>query len=70
MKFGIRKFSPRKRRACKFSGKRFIAHSLGFKMPRGLGWLKNPKKYSYNKLYNKTSISIEGFIKSILKLFK
>lgn len=70
MKFGIRKFSIKKRIASRFSAKRFIRHSLGLKMPKGFGWINNPKKYSYNKIYNKTSMSLGGFIKSILRLFK
>lgn len=70
MKFGIRKFSIKKRIASRFSAKRYIRHSLGFKMPRGYGWINNPRRYSYNKLYNKTSMSFGSFIKSILKLFK
>ena len=70
MKFGIRKFLFKKRIASRFSAKRYIKHSLGFKMPRGYGWIKNPHKYSYNKLYNKTSISLGSFIKSVLRLFK
>ncbi len=70
MKFGIRKYSINKRISSRFSAKRFIRHSLGFKMPRGFGWINNPHKYSYNKLYNKTSKSFGSFIKSILRLFK
>ncbi len=70
MKFGIRKYSPKKRLICKFSGKRFIRHSLGIKMPRNFSWLKNPRKYCYNKIYNRTSISVDSLFKLILKLFK
>lgn len=70
MKFGIRKYTPKKKISSRLSAKRFIRHSLGFKMPRGYGWINNPRKYSYNKLYNKTSVSLGSFIKSILKLFK
>ncbi|MCR1822442.1 hypothetical protein [Terrisporobacter muris] len=34
---------------------------------KGTGWIKNPKKAAYNKVYNKTSISIFDIFKSILK---
>lgn len=70
MKFGIRKFSINKRIASRFSAKRYIRHSFGFKMPRGWGWINNPKKYFYNKIYNKTTMSLDSFIKLLLKLFK
>lgn len=33
---------------------------------KGTGWIKNPKKATYNKVYNKTSISIFDIFKSIL----
>lgn len=28
-------------------------------MPRGYGWLTNPKKAMYNRIYNRTSISAD-----------
>lgn len=34
---------------------------------KGTGWIKNPKKAAYNKVYNKTSISVFDIIKMILK---
>lgn len=34
---------------------------------KGMGWIKNPKKAAYNKVYNKTSISIFDIFKSIFK---
>lgn len=34
---------------------------------KGTGWIKNPKKAAYNKVYNKTSISIFDIFKSIFK---
>lgn len=33
---------------------------------KGTGWLKNPKKASYNKVYHKTTFGLSD----ILKLFK
>ena len=55
MKFGYRKFSLKKRIAARTSVKRYIRHSLGFKAPKGMGWLTNPQRAAYNKVYNRTS---------------
>jgi len=55
MKFGFRIPSINKRIAARTSVKRIIRHNLGFKAPRGLGWVTNPKRALYNKVYNKTS---------------
>jgi hypothetical protein len=35
--------------------KRVIRNNLGFKAPKGIGWLTNTKKVAFNKVYNKTS---------------
>jgi hypothetical protein len=56
MKFGIRIPSLTKRIAARTSPKRFIRQSLGLKAPRGWGWLTNPKKAAYNRVYNRTSV--------------
>jgi hypothetical protein len=55
MKFGFRKPSLTKRIAARTSVKRAIKNSIGLKAPKGWGWLTNPKKAAYNKVYNKTS---------------
>jgi hypothetical protein len=60
MKFGIRKPSLKKRIAARTSWKRFVRHSLGLKASRGWGWLTNPKKAAYNRVYNRTSVSVDG----------
>jgi hypothetical protein len=52
MKFGIRRPSFRKRLAARTSWKRVVRHNLGFKAPRGYGWLTNPRKAAYNRVYN------------------
>lgn len=67
MKFGIRKPSLKKMISARLSPKRFIRHNLGLKAPRGWGWLFNPKKAIYNKIYNKTSISLFKLLKKLLK---
>lgn len=66
MKFGFRIPSITKRIAARTSVKRIIRHNLGFKAPRGMGWLTNPKKAAYNRVYNRTSrgcmVTIIGII--------
>lgn len=63
----VRKPSLKKSISARTSPKRIIRHNMGIKAPRGYGWVTNPKKYVYNKIYNKTSIDI---FKSLRRLFK
>lgn len=58
MKFGFRTPSFKKSFAARTSFKRVIRHSLGIKAPKGLGIFTNPKKAIYNKVYNRTTVSI------------
>lgn len=67
MKIGFRKPSLKKKIAAKTSLKRQIVHRGGLKMPKGKGWIRDPKKAAYNKVYNKTSFDI---FKTLKKLFK
>jgi len=67
MKFGFRIPSLNKRIVARTSFKRQVVQRAGLKMPRGWGWLRNPKKYVYNKVYNRTSFDI---FKTLKKLFK
>lgn len=67
MKFGMRKPSLNKRISARTSIKRQIVHRAGFKMPRGYGWLRNPKKYAYNKVYNRTTFDIFKLLKKLFK---
>lgn len=67
MKFGMRKPSLKRRISAKTSIKRQVVHRAGLKMPRGKGYLRNPKKYVYNKVYNKTSFSIFDLLKKLFK---
>lgn len=55
MKWGLRKPSLRGRIAARTSWKRYARHSLGLKAPRGFGWLTNPRKAAYNRIYRRTS---------------
>ncbi len=67
MKFGFRKPSLKKRISARTSIKRQVVHRAGIKMPRGYGWIRNPKKYAYNKVYNRTSFDIFRFLKKLFK---
>lgn len=67
MKFGMRKPSLKKRISAKTSIKRQIVHRAGMKMPQGYGWVRDPKKYAYNKVYNKTSFDLFKLIKKLFK---
>ena len=68
MKFGIRKPGIGKSITARTSLKRIARHNLRFKAPRGYGgWLTNPKKAAYNRVYNRTSVSFARLIKKLLK---
>lgn len=67
MKFGFRTPSLKRRISARTSIKRQIVHRAGLKMPRGWGWLRNPEKYVYNKVYNRTSFDIFKVLKKLLK---
>lgn len=66
MKFGMRKPSLKKSIAARTTGKakramkKAIIPGYGKK---GMGWIKNPKKAAYNKVYNKTSFSLWDLFK-------
>jgi len=58
MKFGIRIPSLTKRIAARTSWKRIVRNQMGLKAPRGWGWLTNPRKAAYNRIYNRTTIDL------------
>ena len=61
MKFGMRKPSLKKSIKARTTGKvkrrvkKAVIPGYGKK---GMGWIKNPKKAMYNKVYKKTTFSI------------
>jgi len=59
MKWGVRTPSLRRRIAARASWKRYVRHNLGFKAPRGWGWLTNPKRALYGRVYNRTTVSVD-----------
>ena len=65
MKIGFRIPSRTKRIAARTSIKRVVRHNLGLKAPRGLGWVTDPKKALYNRVYSRTS---RGCVVSLLYL--
>lgn len=66
MKFGMRKPSIKKSLKARTTGKakRAIKKATipGYGK-KGTGWIKNPKKAAYNKIYNKTSFSLWDLFK-------
>ncbi|WP_305906495.1 hypothetical protein Q9L42_000945 [Methylomarinum sp. Ch1-1] len=63
MKIGFRKPSLKKRIAARTSVKRMVRHSLGVKAPRGFGWLTDPKKAAYNRIYSRTTLGLGDLLK-------
>lgn len=66
MKFGFRTPSLKRSLKARTTGraKRAVKKALipGYGK-KGAGWIKNPKKAAYNKVYNKTSFSIWDLFK-------
>lgn len=65
MKFGMRKPSLKRMVAARISPKRFVRHNLGLKAPRGWGWLTNPKRAAYNRVYSRATFSIWDLLKML-----
>lgn len=63
MKWGPRKPSLKGMIAARLSPARFIRHSLGLKTPRGFGWMTDPKKALYNRIYSRLTFSIFDLFK-------
>lgn len=66
MKVGIRKPSVKRSISARTSGrwKRQVKKALlpGYGM-KGMGWVKNPRKATYNKVYKKTTFSLWDLFK-------
>ena len=67
MKFGIHTPSIKRSLHARTSPKRFIRHNLGIKAPKGAGWLTNPKRAAYNRVYSRTTVSLWSLIKKLFK---
>lgn len=55
VRFGFRVPSLRKRISARTSLKRYVRNSLGLKAPRGWGWVTNPHRALYNRIYYRTT---------------
>lgn len=70
MKFGVRKpslkrsFKARTTGRAKRAVKKAVIPGYGKK---GMGWIRDPKKAAYNKVYNKTSIGLGDILKKLFK---
>jgi len=70
MKFGIRTPSLRRSIRARTTGaltrsvKRAINPLYG---RRGMGWVRNPRKALYNKVYHKTSIGLFAAIRKLVR---
>ncbi|TXF35993.1 hypothetical protein E4J93_06160 [Collinsella sp. BA40] len=66
MKFGMRKPSLKKSLAARTTGKakRAVKKALipGYGQ-KGMGWLRDPKKAAYNKVYRKTTFGLKDLFK-------
>jgi hypothetical protein len=66
MKFGMRKPNIKKSLSARTTGRAKRAVKKAF-IPgygrKGMGWLKDPKRAAYNKIYNKTTFSIFDLFK-------
>ena len=71
VKYGFRTPSLRKSIAARTSIRRIVRNATGLKAPRGYGWLTNPKRAAYNRVYNRTSVSVGGLgVKIIAALLR
>jgi hypothetical protein len=74
VRFGFRVPSLRKRISARTSLKRYARNNLGLKAPRGWGWMTNPRKAAYNRVYNRTTrgclvvvlVAILGFASALI----
>ena len=55
VRIGFRIPSLKKRLSARTSLKRAVQQRLGLKAPRGWGWVTNPKRAAYNRVYNRTT---------------
>jgi hypothetical protein len=62
MRIGLRIPSFRKRVAARTSLKRYVRQSLGLKAPRGYGWITNPRRALYNRVYSRTTTGCALYI--------
>lgn len=67
MKMGVRKPSIKKSISARTTGraKRAVKRSINPAYgKKGMGWINNPSKAAYNKVYNKTTVSAKDLVKN------
>jgi hypothetical protein len=55
VRIGFRIPSLKKRLSARTSLKRAVRQRFGLKAPRGWGWVTNPKRAAYNRVYSRTT---------------
>ena len=55
VRIGFRIPSIKKRLSARTSPRRAVRQRLGLRAPRGWGWVTNPKRAAYNRVYNRTT---------------
>ncbi|TIL81709.1 MAG: hypothetical protein E5Y89_07600 [Mesorhizobium sp.] len=65
MKFGIRRPTIKRSIAARTSVKRMVKQGLGLRAPRGMGWVTDPKRAAYNRVYDRTTISFWSLLKRL-----
>ena len=70
MKIGVRKPSIKKSIKARTTGraKRAVKRAvIPWYGKKGVGWIRDPKRAAYNKIYNKTTISVVDILKKLFK---
>lgn len=70
MKIGIRTPSPKRSISARTTGrlKRSVKRAVNpFYEKKGMGYINNPKKAVYNKVYNKTTVSVTDVVNKTTK---
>lgn len=70
MKFGLRKPSLKRSVKARTTGrvKRKLKRSVNpFYGKKGMGWVRNPKRAAYNKVYRKTTFGLGDLLKGLFK---
>lgn len=70
MKFGVRKVNLKSSVKARTTGrlKRSVKRSVNpLYGKKGMGWVNNPKKALYNKVYNKTSIGLGDILRKMFR---
>lgn len=71
MKVGVRKPSLKKSISARTTGraKRAVKRSINpLYGKKGMGWVNDPKKAAYNKVYNKTTFSVVDNLEIIITI--